>query len=101
MNTHNIRLNFSGGGVQYWQEIQMEGLAMRIILDTDKKTITVPWNYTDKLAAMNRTIKEAMGDDAKELDFKQYLDDCWKYAMEHSDTQLKTAQKPVKPEKKG
>ena len=56
---------------------------MRIILDTDKKTITVPWNYTDKLAAMNRTIKEAMGDDAKELDFKQYLDDCWKYAMEH------------------
>ena len=48
---------------------------MRIILDTDKKTITVPWNYTDKLAAMNRTIKEAMGDDAKELDFKQYLDD--------------------------
>lgn len=79
----------------------MEGLAMRIILDTDKKTITVPWNYTDKLAAMNRTIKEAMGDDAKELDFKQYLDDCWKYAMGHSDTQLKTAQKPVKPEKKG
>lgn len=74
---------------------------MRIILDTDKKTITVPWNYTDKLAAMNRTIKEAMGDDAKELDFKQYLDDCWKYAMEHSDTQRKTAQKPVKPEKKG
>lgn len=74
---------------------------MRIILDTDKKTITVPWNYTDKLAAMNRTIKEAMGDDAKELDFKQYLDDCWKYAMEHSDTQPKTAQKPVKPEKKG
>ena len=74
---------------------------MRIILDTDQKTITVPWNYTDKLAAMNRTIKEAMGDDAKELDFKQYLDDCWKYAMEHSDTQRKTAQKPVKPEKKG
>lgn len=21
---------------------------MRIILDTDKKTITVPWNYTDQ-----------------------------------------------------
>lgn len=54
---------------------------MRIILDTDKKTITVPWNYTDKLAAMNRTIKEAMGAEAKTLDFKQYLQDCWKYAM--------------------
>lgn len=50
---------------------------------------------------MNRTIKEAMGAEAKTLDFKQYLDDCWKYAMDNSDTQLKTAQKPVKPEKKG
>lgn len=49
---------------------------MRIILDTDKKTITVPWNYTDKLAVMNRTIKEAMGAEVKTLDFKQYLQDC-------------------------
>ena len=74
---------------------------MRVILDTDKKTITVPWNYTDKLAAMNQTIREAMGEKAKELDFKQYIDDCWNYAMGHSDTQLKTAAKPIKPEKKG
>ena len=73
---------------------------MRIILDTDKKTVTVPWNYTDKLAAMNKTIKEAMGDQAKLLDFKQYLNDCWKYAMDNSDTQLKTAQKPYRPEDK-
>ena len=74
---------------------------MRVILDTDKKTITVPWNYTDKLAAMNQTIREAMGKEAKELDFKQYIDDCWNYAMDHSDTQLKTAAKPIKSEKKG
>ena len=47
------------------------------------------------------TIREAMGEDAKTFDFKNYIDDCWKYAMEHSDTQLKTAQKPVKAEKKG
>ena len=67
---------------------------MRIILDTEKKTITVPWNYTDKLAAMNKTIKEAMGEPAKTLDFKGYLDDCWKYAMEHSDEQLKTRKSP-------
>lgn len=67
---------------------------MRIILDTDKKTITVPWNYSDKLAAMNKTIKDAMGDSAKTLDFKGYLNDCWKYAYENSDTQLKTSQKP-------
>ena len=56
---------------------------MRIILDTDKKTITVPWNYTDKLAAMNHIIREATGAEDKTL------------------TQLKTAQKPVKAEKKG
>lgn len=67
---------------------------MRIILDTDQKTITVPWNYSDKLAAMNKTIRDAMGEQAKALDFKGYLDECWKYAMEHSDTHLKTAQKP-------
>ena len=36
---------------------------MRIILDTDKKTITVPWNYSDKLEAMNKIIVEATGDD--------------------------------------
>ena len=72
-----------------------------IIHATDKKTITVPWNYTDKLADMNRTIRDAVGPDAKPLDFKQYLNDCWKYAMDNSNTQLKTAQKPVKPEKKG
>ena len=44
---------------------------MRVILDLDQKTITVPWNYTDKLAAMNRMIIVAMGDDAKELDFSR------------------------------
>ena len=38
---------------------------MRIILDTDKKTITVPWNYTDKLDAINKTIRDAIGDDSK------------------------------------
>ena len=41
---------------KYWRFAQypyifvcQEELAMRIILDTEKKTITVPWNYTDKL----------------------------------------------------
>ena len=35
---------------------------MRIILDTDKRTITVPWNYSEKLEAMNKIIVEATGD---------------------------------------
>ena len=69
---------------------------MRIILDTDKKTITVPWNYTTKLEEINRVVKEYGGDNAKPKTFSGFLDECWKYAMEHSDTNLKTAQKPKK-----
>ena len=65
---------------------------MRIILDTDKKTITVPWNYSDKLAQMNKIIAEAGGE--KKLDFINYIDDIWKYAIENSDECLKTANKP-------
>lgn len=66
---------------------------MRIILDTESKTIIVPWNYSDKLAAMNKTIEEATGEKDK-LTFSGYIDEIWKYAMEHSDTCLKTAAKP-------
>ncbi len=72
---------------------------MRIILDTDKKTITVPWNYTEKLAAMNAIIAEASDDASKQKTFSGYIDEIWRYAMEHSDTQLKTAQKPAKKDK--
>lgn len=73
---------------------------MRIILDTDKKTITVPWNYTTKLEEINRMVKEYGGEDAKTKTFSGYLNECWEYAMKHSDTNLKTAPKPAKPEKK-
>lgn len=68
---------------------------MRIILDTDKKTITVPWNYTEKLKAMNDIISEATGgDETKHKTFDGYLKEIWEYAMAHSDTQIKTAPKP-------
>jgi len=73
---------------------------MRIILDTDKKTITVPWNYTEKLRAMNEMIMEISGDESKKKTFSGFLNECWEYAMNHSDTNLKTAQKPIKPDKK-
>ena len=69
---------------------------MKIILDTDKKTITVPHNYTDKLNAINSMIKEFGGADAQTKTFSGYIDECWRYAMEHSDTQLKTAARPAK-----
>ena len=69
---------------------------MKIILDTDKKTITVPHNYTDKLNAINSMIKEFGGADAQIKTFSGCIDECWRYAMEHSDTQLKTAARPAK-----
>ena len=69
---------------------------MKIVLDTDKKTITVPWNYTAKLEEINRMVKEFGGHDAKIKTFSGYLNECWEEAMKHSDTQLKTAAKPAK-----
>ena len=38
---------------------------MRIILDTDKKTITVPWNYQQKLDELNKIISEVSSEEDK------------------------------------
>lgn len=67
---------------------------MRIILDTDKKTITLPWNYKDKLAAINKLISEISDDPAKQKTFIGYIDEIWQYAISNSDTQVFTGQKP-------
>ena len=67
---------------------------MRIILDTDKKTVTVPWNYMEKLEAMNKIIVEATGDEKKKKTFDGFLRECWNEAMSNTDKNLKTAQKP-------
>ena len=71
-------------------------LSMTTTSITDKKTITVPWNYTVKLEEINRLVKEFGGPDAKIKTFSGYLNECWEEAMKHSDTQLKTAAKPAK-----
>lgn len=34
---------------------------MRIVLDTDKKKITVPWNYAAKLDELNGIIEQGGG----------------------------------------
>lgn len=72
---------------------------MRIILDTDKRTITVPWNYSEKLDAMNKIIMEVTGDKDKKKTFTGYIDEIWREAIENSDSQLKTAQKPTRKKK--
>ena len=46
---------------------------MRIILDTDKKTVTAPWNYAAKLEEINRIIRDGSG--YRQYTFKTYLED--------------------------
>ena len=67
---------------------------MRIILDTDKKLITVPWNYAAKLDEMNRIIK--LGGGTKKYDFKSYINEMWNECMENTDAHLKVGDKPAK-----
>lgn len=69
---------------------------MRIILDTDARTITVPWNYQEKLEAINRIAEQYGGAEKFEPQtFTGYIDAIWKECIEHSDKQVKTAQKRV------
>ena len=70
---------------------------MRVILDTEKKTITVPWNYADKLEAYNNMVMQISGDESKKKTFKTFIDDVWQECMTNSDKCLKTADKPKKP----
>ena len=49
-----------------------------------------------KLEEINRMVKEFGGPDAKSKTFSGYLNECWEEAMQHSDTQLKTAAKAGK-----
>ena len=71
---------------------------MRIILDTEKKTITVPWNYAQKLDELNRIIKQGGG--TKKYDFKSYIAEMWDECMTDTDKHLKVADKPAKKDPK-
>ena len=72
---------------------------MRIILDTDKKTITVPWNYQDKLDGINEIIMQVSNDPEKKKTFTGYIDELWKECIENSDRCVITGEKPFR--KKG
>lgn len=67
---------------------------MRIILDTDKRIITVPWNYQDKLNEINAVIMRATEDETKKETFTGYIDKIWRECIENSDKQLRTGKKP-------
>ena len=69
---------------------------MRIILDTDKKTITVPWNYQQKLDGINEIIMQVSNDPNKKKTFTGYIDEVWKDCMANPDKCVKTGEKPFK-----
>lgn len=76
--------------------IILEEKHMRIILDTEKKTITVPWNYQQKLDEINKIISEVNDDEKKKKTFKGYLEENWNYCISNSDKCVVTGKKPAK-----
>jgi len=69
--------------------------AMRIILDTEKKTITVPYNYQQKLNDMNKLIAEYSDGKKEAKTFTGYIDEIWQYCIKNSDQCVVTGKKPV------
>lgn len=69
---------------------------MRIILDTDKKTITVPWNYQQKLDGINEIIMQVSNDPNMKKTFTGYIDELWKECIENSDKCVVTGDKPFR-----
>ena len=69
---------------------------MRIILDTDKKEIIVPWNYAKKLEEINRIGKDFGGEGFEKQTFTSYLNKVWEECMKDTDAHLRVADKPVK-----
>lgn len=69
---------------------------MRIILDTDKKTITVPWNYQQKLDAINEIIMQVSDDETKKKTFIGYIDEIWNECIANSDKCVVTGEKPFR-----
>ncbi len=68
---------------------------MRIILDTDKKTITVPWNYQAKLNEYNDMVMAITDDKEKQKTFTGYIDEIWRECIKQSDKCVMTGKKPV------
>lgn len=74
---------------------------MRIILDTDKKTITVPWNYQQKLDKMNDLIMEITNDPTKKKTFTGYIEEVFKEAMKDTDKNLIVGKAPARKTPQG
>lgn len=69
---------------------------MRIILDTENKTITVPWNYQKKLDEYNKMVMEISNDESKKKTFISFMNDIWEECIKDSDRCVVTGKKPEK-----
>lgn len=69
---------------------------MKIILDTDKRAITVPCSYQDKLNEINRMIEQYGAPYAKPEIFTGIIDKIWKECIADSDNHVRTGEKPKK-----
>ena len=69
---------------------------MRIILDTENKTITVPWNYQQKLDEYNKMVMEISNDENKKKSFTGFIDEIWEECIKNSDKCVVTGKKPEK-----
>ena len=73
----------------------LEESEMRIILDTDKKTITVPWNYQAKLNEVNKLIAEYSDGKKEPKTFTGYINEIWQECIKNSDQCVVTGKKPA------
>ena len=69
---------------------------MRIILDTENKTITVPWNYQKKLDESNKMVMEISNDESKKKTYISIMNDIWEECIKDSDRCVVTGKKPEK-----
>lgn len=67
---------------------------MKIILDTDKNQIIIPWDHEKKLEKINEIVMEATKDESRKVTFPQYIDNVWKQCMAHPDECIIAAPMP-------
>lgn len=76
--------------------IKKEREIIRIILDTDEEIITVPWNYQQKLDAINEIIMQVSNEESKKKTFTGYIDEIWNECIANSDKCAVTGEKPFR-----
>lgn len=74
----------------------LEEKQIRIILDTDKKQIIVPWNYQQKLDGINEIIMQVSQDETKKKTFTGYIDELGEECIKNSDKCVITGDKPFR-----